>query len=217
MTDRTGTRDKILDTSCRLFNEKGYAGTTLAEIAAVVGIAEGNLWYHFRTKLDLVEAIEKQARHSSQARLATSSRGGSVVDDYAESVVFSIKDQWDHRFLLRDHLQFSKDQKPIRRDPDMAAEFERLHQLLVQMKKEGMFRRDLPVDLKVLARSVWIVSRYWADHLQEQEGLDEIGWADQERGFLQHLSVLLPYLTSSARRSLESAVLAASSQFITGD
>ena len=35
------TRHRILDASRALFNEKGYASTTLAEIAAAVGIAEG--------------------------------------------------------------------------------------------------------------------------------------------------------------------------------
>ncbi len=217
MGEPAKTRDRILDASRRLFNERGYSGTTLAQIAAEVGITEGNLWYHFRNKFDLVVAIEKDVRHASQIQLGMVSAGSSLTDEYAESVVVSFKHQWDHRFLLRDYRQFSKDQKPIRRDPDMAAQFDRLFDLLTRMKKEAMFRRDLPVDLKVLAHSVWIVSRYWGDHLQEQEGLAEIRWVDQERGFLQHLSVLLPYLTAPARRSLKSAVMAACSQIIDGE
>jgi hypothetical protein len=99
----------------------------------------------------------------------------------------------------------------------MAAEFQMLHELLVRMKKEGLFRRDLPVDLKVLARSLWIVSRYWTEHLQEQEGLDAIEWADQERGVQHHFAVLLPYLTAPARRSLESAVLRMSGEIAAGE
>jgi AcrR family transcriptional regulator len=217
MSDRCTTRRRILDASRRLFNEKGYAGTTLAEIAAEVGIAEGNLWYHFRTKRDLVVVLEEQVRQAVRAHRAAYPSGGSVADDYVECVLFSMKHQWENRFLLRDHLQFSNDRNAIRLDPDMAAEFQMLHELLVRMKKERLFRRDLPVDLKVLARSLWIVSRYWTEHLQEQEGLDAIEWADQERGVQHHFAVLLPYLTAPARRSLESAVLRMSGEIAAGE
>ena len=48
------TCERTLDASRRLCNERGYVGTTTAAIAAEVRITEGNLWYHFRTKLDLV-------------------------------------------------------------------------------------------------------------------------------------------------------------------
>ena len=57
MNKGSPTRQRILDASRQLFNSRGYAKTTLAEIAAEVGIAEGNLWYHFRTKRDLVIAL----------------------------------------------------------------------------------------------------------------------------------------------------------------
>ncbi len=32
-----------------------------------------------------------------------------------------------------------------------------------------MFRRDLQVDLGVLARSLVVINRYWMDHLRETE------------------------------------------------
>ena len=85
---------------------------------------------------------------------------------------------------------------------------------LERMKKEGLFRRDLPLDLDVLSRSLWIVSRYWTDYLQEQEGLEDISWSEQQRGFEQQFAVLLPYLTSAARRSIESAFLRISGELV---
>jgi hypothetical protein len=55
----------------------------------------------------------------------------------------------------------------------MAADFEEFRELLRRIEKDDLFRRDLRIDLRVLARSLWIVGRYWNDHLQESEGL---GW-----------------------------------------
>ncbi|MBW2423740.1 MAG: TetR family transcriptional regulator [Deltaproteobacteria bacterium] len=212
MNKGSPTRQRILDASRQLFNSRGYAKTTLAEIAAEVGIAEGNLWYHFRTKRDLVIALEEQLRLAVRERRAAYPSGGPVADDYVESLLFAMSQKWAYRFLLRDHLQFSKDRKPLQLDPDMTADFEMIREALERMKKEGMFRRDLPIDLDVLARSLWIVSRYWTDYLQEQEGLNEIEWSDQQRGFQHHFAVLLPYVTAAARRSLESALLRISTE-----
>jgi hypothetical protein len=75
------------------------------------------------------------------------------------------------------------------------------------MQKEGMFRQNLGLDLPVMARSVWMVSRFWIDHLDQDEGIDEVTWPDQERGMRHHFAVLSPCLTAPARRGFESALV----------
>ena len=80
------------------------------------------------------------------------------------------------------------------------------------MQKEGLFRRDMPVDLSVLARTLMVVTRYWMDYLREFEGLKRVTLADQERGIQSHFTILLPYLTASAKRDLQSALLRASTR-----
>jgi len=47
MNTSPSTRERILEVSRELFNRDGYANTTIARIASEIGIAEGNLWYHF--------------------------------------------------------------------------------------------------------------------------------------------------------------------------
>ena len=49
MHNRLTTRERILEASLRLFNEKSYAATSLTDIAKEVGIAKGNLTYYFST------------------------------------------------------------------------------------------------------------------------------------------------------------------------
>jgi AcrR family transcriptional regulator len=58
------TRDRISRAALALFNERGEAHVSLAQIAGRLGISEGNLWYHFRTKRDLVAELfaELEAR-----------------------------------------------------------------------------------------------------------------------------------------------------------
>ena len=50
------TRDKLLEASLILFNERGFAAVTTASIAQHAGVLEGTLWYHFRTKKDILTA-----------------------------------------------------------------------------------------------------------------------------------------------------------------
>ena len=51
------TRDRILDYAEEMFAERGYRGTSLAEIADLVGIRGPSLFSHFKNKRVLYEAV----------------------------------------------------------------------------------------------------------------------------------------------------------------
>ncbi|MDA2811252.1 helix-turn-helix domain containing protein [Nocardiopsis sp. RSe5-2] len=51
---RTDTRAEIRETALELFAEKGYTATSLREIAEGLGITKAALYYHFRSKQDLL-------------------------------------------------------------------------------------------------------------------------------------------------------------------
>ena len=50
-------KNEILDVADQLFNEKGYEKTSTNEILERVGIARGTLYYHFKSKQDILEAL----------------------------------------------------------------------------------------------------------------------------------------------------------------
>lgn len=51
------TRSRILDAALELFSEQGFEGTTLQQIADRLGFTKAALYYHFRSKDDLLEAL----------------------------------------------------------------------------------------------------------------------------------------------------------------
>ena len=61
----TGLRDRLLKSALRLFTQRGYRGTSLADIAADVGCSKASLLYHFTTKeailTELLLPIAKEA------------------------------------------------------------------------------------------------------------------------------------------------------------
>jgi AcrR family transcriptional regulator len=51
------TRKQILDASLRLFSDKGFARTSVRDIAQAAGITDAAIYYHFDSKRDLFEAL----------------------------------------------------------------------------------------------------------------------------------------------------------------
>src|SRR5688572_2462864 len=51
------TRKQILDASLKLFSERGFARTTVRDIARQAGITDAAIYYHFQSKRDLLEAL----------------------------------------------------------------------------------------------------------------------------------------------------------------
>jgi AcrR family transcriptional regulator len=54
---RTDTRTRILDVARELFIEQGYEGTSLREISDRLGITKAALYYHFRSKEEILETL----------------------------------------------------------------------------------------------------------------------------------------------------------------
>ncbi|MEK5333430.1 TetR/AcrR family transcriptional regulator [Lysinibacillus sp. FSL W8-0992] len=50
-------RNEILDVADKLFGQKGFDGTSTNEILEKVGIARGTLYYHFKSKEDIMDAL----------------------------------------------------------------------------------------------------------------------------------------------------------------
>src|SRR3984885_14436608 len=58
-TSKAMTRERLLDEARRLFRERGYAATSLEQIAEAAGVTKGAIYGHFSRKEDLlISAID---------------------------------------------------------------------------------------------------------------------------------------------------------------
>ena len=71
---RPGKRDRLIGAARELVHQKGVAATTLADIAQASDILVGNLYYYFKTKDDIVNAVVRAHADELTAGLAALER-----------------------------------------------------------------------------------------------------------------------------------------------
>ncbi|HWZ36255.1 MAG TPA: TetR/AcrR family transcriptional regulator, partial [Mucilaginibacter sp.] len=62
-------QEQIQATALRLFVTDGFHGTPTAKIAAEAGVANGTLFYHYKTKEELVVALYNNIQNEQAANL----------------------------------------------------------------------------------------------------------------------------------------------------
>jgi AcrR family transcriptional regulator len=82
-------RQLIADTALQLFADRGYCATTIEDIAAAVGIAPRTFFTHFRSKDDLVFALDEQRYDLLAQRLVDRAPGTDAL-----AVAVQVLQQW---------------------------------------------------------------------------------------------------------------------------
>ncbi len=65
------TKDRILETSLKLFSEKGYAALSMRDLSDAVGIRTSSIYYYFKSKQDIFEALLQKAEAMTDALKAS--------------------------------------------------------------------------------------------------------------------------------------------------
>ncbi|ASW56577.1 TetR/AcrR family transcriptional regulator [Plantactinospora sp. KBS50] len=94
MSESTGdTRSRIQEVALELFTEQGYERTSLREIAERLGVTKAALYYHFKSKDDIVNSFvqdridridELVARAQERPRDAANRR--DLIEEYADEI-----------------------------------------------------------------------------------------------------------------------------------
>lgn len=64
------TRNSLLDAAEKLFSEQGVASTTLLQVATEAGLSRGAIYWHFKGKDDLFQALMRRVTDPLQADMA---------------------------------------------------------------------------------------------------------------------------------------------------
>lgn len=107
------TRDRIVLTALQVFNRDGYGAVTTAALAEACGISEGNLWYHFKTKRDLLTAIAERFAQDIEQRLGHKPDLADPLASFCALLGDFMQELRDYRFLYRDQPHYGEHVEPI--------------------------------------------------------------------------------------------------------
>jgi TetR/AcrR family transcriptional regulator, cholesterol catabolism regulator len=96
--DSRGKRAKVFSTATKLFLEKGYQATSIADLAAEVGMLKGSLYYYIQSKDDLLCQVILDALEAAEASLMQD----AVVREDAAGIQARISTHFE--YLSRNHI-----------------------------------------------------------------------------------------------------------------
>lgn len=195
------TKDRILAASLRLFNENGYDAVTTARIAEAVSISEGNLWYHFRSKRDLVRAHQLALFEQINKRLAISSTPETVRENYTTFIRSIFEEVWTYQYLYRDQAEYGRSSPEL--EGRVHAVYKSTTTMFIRFFRHMIEAGHLEMQdeqLPPLADNAWVVIRYWPSFLRETRHVVKLDKATLNAGIRHHFALFDTHLTEDARR-----------------
>lgn len=73
------TRTRILETAEQIFSEQGVSHTSLQDIAAAANVTRGAIYWHFKNKTDLLDAMLQRVKMPIEDALERSCDVNSLI------------------------------------------------------------------------------------------------------------------------------------------
>ena len=192
---RQNTYTKIIEASLLLFNEEGERQISTNHIAAYLGISPGNLYYHFRSKDEIIIQLYKRYSEELLALLTDRPLPLSIVElvEYLAGV-YNI--MWRYRFL------FSDVNSLLSRSNELLGEYHDFTQTriaplmvrqLISFAEMGIIQ-GTEEEMRSLAMNMWIITKYWFDFDSSMRGRMGLSEDSKLRGIERTLSLLRPFL-----------------------
>src|SRR4030042_2849253 len=152
------TEERILKQAMKLFLEKGYHGTSIDDITQAAGLTKGALYWHFRSKEDLLRRIAEEFEKSFLDGLinALGEVKGGVIDKFEKLSRHNAAFAYYNPELCVSFTTLAAElvgahhmiETEIKRIYKKYQNF--LSNLILQGKKEKVLRRDIDADLAAL-------------------------------------------------------------------
>lgn len=195
------TRERILETALKLFNDFGEPNVTTTVIADEMEISPGNLYYHFHSKDEIVNALFADYEKEIEPLLTAPGSRPQGTEDIWLFLHLLFETIWKFRFFYRDINDL------LTRNRLVETHFQRIleHKENTAITVcEGLAASGTLTatagEIRALATNMSVVATFWLsfEHARRPRGEPDIG-----RGVYQVMSLAAPYLQGEARHLLE--------------
>lgn len=163
------TKELILETALRLFNDKGTSAVSTNHIAAALGISPGNLYYHYRNKEEIIRAIFERLYDIWDTTFTLSDDRSPTLDDAQRLVRDNFTIMWDYRFVYRELVALLRHDAELRLRYEAVRQrgFADFQQLFAEFVTAGVLvPLDDPKSVTNLAEVCWLISEFWLSSVE---------------------------------------------------
>ncbi|HMV05266.1 MAG TPA: TetR/AcrR family transcriptional regulator [Accumulibacter sp.] len=194
------TRERIIETSLRLFNEFGEPNVTTTVIADEMNISPGNLYYHFHNKDEIIEAIFSVFERQIEETLAAPTRRLANVEDIWLFLHLLFEEIWAYRFFYRDlnDLLTRNRLLEIHFCRILAHKVRTAQTLCDGLVSTGAMRATAP-ERRALAINVAVLASYWLSFEYARDPRAKAETNRLGRGVYQVMAMLSPFLVGDAK------------------
>jgi TetR/AcrR family transcriptional regulator, cholesterol catabolism regulator len=147
---------QIIDAAARVFREKGYDGATLRDIAKEAGLLPGSLYYHIRSKEELLRLIVEQPIREVHAHLEEIvASEASPAQKLAQALATQLRAFDTHYPYLFVHIHNLLQVDTMH--PDMQKRAKRYEEFWEQILTQGVRVGEFPPDLDVKVTAFAII------------------------------------------------------------
>lgn len=174
------TKERILQLSLQLFNERGERSVTTNHIAAELNMSPGNLYYHFRNKNEIIKELMQQYQKQTLEMLALPEDRLLDANDKVRYFQVLSSQLWAYRFLHRDVYHLIENHEDFRRMyPDFANKVMQQGQKIYKAFVAAGLMEMTDSEIEALTINLWIVLTNWTNflymsgHLSDSNQLEE--------------------------------------------
>jgi AcrR family transcriptional regulator len=198
------TRERILEASLRLFNEFGEPNVTTTVVADDLNISPGNLYYHFHSKDEIVNALFAEFEREIEETLAAPARRAPNVEDMWLFLHLLFEAIWKYRFLYRDLDDL------LSRNRLLEVHFKQI--LAHKVKTAAALCEGLVAtgemqasrgELQALATNMAVIATYWLPFEYARDPRRRDAVSGLGRGVYQVMSMMAPFLQGASRQLLQ--------------
>ena len=160
------TKERILQLSLQLFNERGERSVTTNHIAAELNMSPGNLYYHFRNKSEIIKQLMEQYQGETLQMLALPDDRLLDANDKIRYFQVLSSQLWAYRFLHRDVYHLVENNEDFRKMyPCFAGQVMQQGQKIYQAFVDAGLMQMTSSEIEALIINLWIVLTNWTNFL----------------------------------------------------
>ncbi|MCS3531450.1 TetR/AcrR family transcriptional regulator [Chryseobacterium sp. JUb7] len=159
------TKEKILITALRLFNDKGYHAVTTRHIATELSMSPGNLHYHFKHSEDLVKHLFNDLKVKMDHLLENLKNiEYKDLETLYHYIISTFEILYSYRFIFLNFVDI------LRQIPEIESQYKNLNisrkeefqSIFSDFQKNKIFKENIPIFiLDSLVTQIFIIGDNW--------------------------------------------------------